>query len=125
MRPPNTLNVPAAIAMTLNRFCYLLLFSVATGSLFASNSLVMWFVLINVLTMAIYGADKMAARKGMRRVPEATLLAFGVTGGWPGAILGQQLFRHKTQKQPFKTYFMVSIVLSIAGMAAVYHFSAL
>lgn len=125
MRHLNTLNIPVVTAMTLNRFCYLLLFSAAAGSLFTSNPLVIWFVLINVLTMAIYGADKMAARKGMRRVPEATLLAFGVTGGWPGAILGQQLFRHKTQKQPFKTYFMLSILLSIAVMAAVYHFSAL
>ncbi|MBX8459739.1 DUF1294 domain-containing protein [Enterobacter sp. RIT637] len=111
--------------MTLNRFCYLLLFSAAAGSLFTSNPLVIWFVLINVLTMAIYGADKMAARKGMRRVPEATLLAFGVTEGWPGAILGQQLFRHKTQKQPFKTYFMLSVLLSTAAMAAVYYSSAL
>ena len=125
MRHLHTLNIPVVTAITLNRLCYLLLFSAATGSFFTSNPLVMWFVLINVLTMAIYGADKMAARKGMRRVPEATLLAFGVTGGWPGAILGQQLFRHKTQKQPFKTYFMLSVILSIAAMAAVYHFSAL
>ena len=125
MRHLNTLNIPVVTAMTLNRFCYLLLLSAATGSFFTSNPLVMWFVLINVLTMAIYGADKMAARKGMRRVPEATLLAFGVTGGWPGAILGQQIFRHKTQKQPFKTYFMLSVVVSIAAMAAIYHFSAL
>ena len=83
----------------------------------------MWFLLINMLTLVMYGADKMAARKGMRRVPEATLLVFGVTGGLPGAIVGQQLFRHKTQKQPFKTYFLLSIVVSIAVMAAVYHFS--
>ena len=79
----------------------------------------MWFLLINMLTLVMYGADKIAARK----VPEATLLVFGVTGGWPGAIVGQQLFRHKTQKQPFKTYFFLSIVVSIAVMAAVYHFS--
>lgn len=125
MRHLNPLNIPVVTAMTLNRFYYLLLFSAATGSLFTSAPLVMWFVLINVLTMAVYGADKMAARKGMRRVPEATLLAFGVTGGWPGAILGQQLFRHKTQKQPFKTYFMLSVILSIVAMAAIYHFSAL
>lgn len=125
MRHLNTLNVPVVTAMTLNRFCYLLLFAAATGSLFTSNPLVMWFVLINMLTVVIYGADKMAAQKGWRRVPEITLLAFGVTGGWPGAILGQQLFRHKTQKQPFKTYFMLSVVVSIAAMAAVYHFSAL
>ncbi|MCK4228482.1 DUF1294 domain-containing protein [Enterobacter asburiae] len=109
--------------MTLNRFCYLLLIFAAIGSFLASNPVVMWFLLINVLTLALYGADKMAARKGMRRVPEATLLVFGVTGGWPGAIVGQQLFRHKTQKQPFKTYFFLSVVVSIGTMAVLYHFS--
>ncbi|HGG8988120.1 DUF1294 domain-containing protein [Enterobacter cloacae] len=110
--------------MTLNRFCYLLLIFAALGSLLSSNPVVVWFLLVNVLTMVIYGADKMAARKGMRRVPEATLLVFGVTGGWLGAIAGQQIFRHKTQKQPFKTYFFLSIVVSIAMMAAVYHLSS-
>lgn len=109
--------------MTLNRFCYLLLLLAAVGSILTSYPVVMWLLLINVLTMVMYGADKMAARKGMRRVPEATLLVFGVTGGWPGAILGQQLFRHKTQKQPFKTYFIISVIVSIAVMAAAYHFS--
>ncbi|MDV0593560.1 MULTISPECIES: DUF1294 domain-containing protein [unclassified Enterobacter] len=109
--------------MTLNRFCYLLLILAAVGSILTSYPVVMWLLLINVLTMVMYGADKMAARKGMRRVPEATLLVFGVTGGWPGAILGQQLFRHKTQKQPFKTYFIISVFVSIAVMAAAYHFS--
>lgn len=64
--------------------------------------------------------DKMAARKAWRRVPESTLLMFGVIGGWPGAIAGQQLFRHKTQKQPFKTYFIISVLLSISVMVAVY-----
>lgn len=109
--------------MTLNRFCYLLLIFAAIGSFLASNPVVIWFLLISVLTLALYGADKMAARKGMRRVPEATLLVFGVTGGWPGAIVGQQLFRHKTQKQPFKTYFFLSVVVSIGMMAVLYHFS--
>lgn len=109
--------------MTLNRFCYLLLILAAVGSILTSYPVVMWLLLINVLTMVMYGADKMAACKGMRRVPEATLLVFGVTGGWPGAILGQQLFRHKTQKQPFKTYFFISVIVSITVMAAAYHFS--
>ena len=82
----------------------------------------MWFLLINMLTLVMYGADKMAARKGMRRVPEATLLVFGVTGGWPGAIVGQQLFRHKTQKQPFKTYFIISVIVSVSVMGMIYKF---
>ncbi len=112
------------IAMTndmyLNRFCYLLLISAAVGSIFASHPVVMWFLLANVLTLAIYGIDKTAARKTWRRVPESTLLVFGVVGGWPGAIVGQQLFRHKTQKQPFKTYFIVSVIVSIVVTVAIY-----
>ncbi|EFR9555332.1 DUF1294 domain-containing protein, partial [Salmonella enterica] len=71
-------------------------------------------------TLAIYGIDKTAARKTWRRVPESTLLVFGVVGGWPGAIVGQQLFRHKTQKQPFKTYFIVSVIVSILVTVAIY-----
>ncbi|HHW8964260.1 TPA: DUF1294 domain-containing protein, partial [Salmonella enterica] len=72
------------------------------------------------LTLAIYGVDKTAARKTWRRVPESTLLVFGIVGGWPGAIVGQQLFRHKTQKQPFKTYFIVSVIVSILATVAIY-----
>ncbi|AHE70430.1 MULTISPECIES: DUF1294 domain-containing protein [Enterobacter] len=106
--------------MTLNRFCYLLLLIAAIGSLFTSHPFILWLLLINVLTLAMYGTDKMAARRAMRRVPEATLLVFGLIGGWPGAIIGQQLFRHKTQKQPFKTYFIVSVIVSISAMVAVY-----
>ncbi|EAQ6497528.1 DUF1294 domain-containing protein [Salmonella enterica subsp. salamae] len=106
--------------MYLNRFCYLILISAAVGSIFTSHPVVMWFLLANVLTLVIYGIDKTAARKTWRRVPESTLLVFGVVGGWPGAIVGQQLFRHKTQKQPFKTYFIISVLVSILVTAAIY-----
>ncbi|ELJ9342564.1 DUF1294 domain-containing protein [Salmonella enterica] len=106
--------------MYLNRFCYLLLIFAAVGSIFTSHPVAMWFLLANVLTLAIYGIDKTAARKTWRRVPESTLLVFGVVGGCPGAIVGQQLFRHKTQKQPFKTYFIVSVIVSILVTVAIY-----
>lgn len=108
--------------MNLNRFCYLLLILAASGSMFTSHPFVMWCLLANVLTLVIYGADKMAARKAWRRVPESTLLVFGVVGGWPGAIAGQQLFRHKTQKQPFKTYFIISVIVNVSVIGAAYHF---
>lgn len=108
--------------MTLNRFCFVLLIFAAIGSFFSSYPFAMWFLLINMLTIAIYGVDKTAARKAMRRIPEVTLLTFGAVGGWPGAILGQRFFRHKTQKQPFKTWFLLSIVVNISATAALYHF---
>lgn len=84
--------------INLNRCCYLLLIFAAVGSIFTAWPFATWLLLVNALTLAIYGVDKMAARRAWRRVPEATLLAFGVLGGWAGAIAGQQLFRHKTQK---------------------------
>ncbi|HAU5676084.1 DUF1294 domain-containing protein [Citrobacter europaeus] len=108
--------------MNLNRFCYLLLIFAATGCIFTSYPLIIWFLIANILTLAMYGADKMAARRAWRRVPESTLLLFGVVGGWPGAIAGQQIFRHKTQKQPFKTYFIISVIVNVSVIGAVYHF---
>ena len=119
----NTLTHTVTGPNTLNRFCFFLLLCTAIGSLFSAWPVAIWFLLINVLTMVIYGADKMAARKGMRRIPEVTLLVFGVVGGWPGAIMCQQIFRHKTQKQPFKTWFLMSVVVSILATVALYHFA--
>lgn len=108
--------------MTLNTFCYLLLALAAVASSLLPHPLVIWLLLASVLTFVIYGGDKMAARKSWRRVPESTLLVLGLVGGWPGAVLGQQLFRHKTQKQSFKTYFFITILLNIAGLVALYWF---
>ncbi|MEX0561637.1 cyanate transport [Raoultella terrigena] len=106
--------------MNLNRFCYLLLGLAALGCLFLPHPLAIWFLLVNALTLAIYGVDKMAARRTWRRVPEMTLLIFGLVGGWPGAIVGQQLFRHKTQKQPFRRHFFISVILNVGVMAVIY-----
>ena len=108
--------------MNLNRCCYSLLIFAAIGCIFTAHPLVIWFLLANLLTLLLYGVDKMAARKDWRRVPESTLLVFGVVGGWGGAIAGQQIFRHKTQKQPFKTYFIISVIVSISVMGVVYQF---
>ena len=99
--------------MNLNLVCYSLLLLTAVGSALLPYPLAMWFLLI-------YGADKLAARKAWRRVPETTLLVLGLAGGWPGAILGQQCFRHKTQKQPFRTRFFISVALNVAALAGLY-----
>lgn len=106
--------------MNLNRLCYLLLACAAPGSVFTPHPFVIWLLLASLLTLVIYGVDKLAARKAWRRVPESTLLTFGLLGGWPGAIAGQQLFRHKTQKQPFRRYFFASVLLNLLAMTAIY-----
>lgn len=105
--------------MKINSLCYFLLLVALAGSLCFPAPLWTWLLLVNLLTLLIYGADKLAACKGWQRVPEITLLLFGVLGGWIGAIVGQRLFRHKTQKQPFKTYFILSVVLNLLLVLAV------
>lgn len=105
--------------MKISQFCYCLLILAIIASTLFFHSLLAWLLLINSLTFSLYGADKMAARKGWQRVPEMTLLLFGVIGGWVGGLIAQQLFRHKTQKQPFKTWFMCSVVLNVMVVTGV------
>ncbi|NIC06562.1 DUF1294 domain-containing protein [Billgrantia bachuensis] len=70
------------------------------------------YALLSVITFAMYGIDKAAAGKGRRRTPEATLLFAGLIGGWPGALVAQRLFRHKTRKQPFQAIFWCGVVVN-------------
>jgi uncharacterized membrane protein YsdA (DUF1294 family) len=37
----------------------------------------------------------------------------GVVGGWPGAIVAQQMLRHKTQKASFRSAFWGSVVINV------------
>ncbi|MCC5884781.1 MAG: DUF1294 domain-containing protein [Halomonas sp.] len=70
------------------------------------------YVLLSVITFAMYGIDKAAAGKGRRRIPEATLLFAGLIGGWPCALVAQRVFRHKTRKQPFQAIFWCGVVFN-------------
>ncbi|HNX47748.1 MAG TPA: DUF1294 domain-containing protein [Methanomassiliicoccales archaeon] len=59
------------------------------------------YVLINLVALAMYGYDKMMARKGDRRISEKTLLLVALLGPF-GALAGMRWFRHKTRKMKFK-----------------------
>lgn len=59
-------------------------------------------VAMSVVAFLFYGWDKHQAKNDGWRVPEKRLHALAFLGGWPGAMLGQKFFRHKTQKNDFK-----------------------
>lgn len=65
----------------------------------------------------LYGADKKAARDHRWRVPENTLQVLALLGGWPGALVAQRRFRHKTRKQPFQVVFWITVVLNCLFLA--------
>ena len=58
--------------------------------------------LYNLLVLGIFGADKLIAGTGARRVPEGMLIGLGVLGGGVGALGGMYLFHHKTRKLYFQ-----------------------
>lgn len=62
-----------------------------------------------------YAWDKAAAVSGRWRVAESTLLSLGLLGGWPGAIVAQQVLRHKSSKASFRSAFWATVVLNVAG----------
>jgi len=65
-----------------------------------------YFGAINVVAFHVFAYDKIEAASGRnRRTPERTLLALTAAGGTLGALAARWLFRHKTQKQPFATFF--------------------
>jgi uncharacterized membrane protein YsdA (DUF1294 family)/cold shock CspA family protein len=72
----------------------------------------------SVVCFFAYAFDKSAARRRAWRTKESTLLLLGLAGGWPGAILAQQLLRHKSTKAAFRSVFWVTVVLNVAAFVA-------
>jgi uncharacterized membrane protein YsdA (DUF1294 family)/cold shock CspA family protein len=70
----------------------------------------------SVVCFLAYAFDKSAARSGGWRTSESTLLLLGLVCGWPGAILAQQLLRHKSNKASFRSAFWGSVVMNISAL---------
>ncbi|KAF2705342.1 DUF1294-domain-containing protein [Pleomassaria siparia CBS 279.74] len=65
---------------------------------------------ISGVTFLLYGYDKMQARNLEWRVKETTLHSLELLGGWPGALIGQHFFQHKTRKTAFQIPFWGIVV---------------
>lgn len=59
------------------------------------------YVIYNGIVLLVYGYDKLKSKSNGRRVPERTLLLLGLCFGAVGALLGMELFRHKTKHRRF------------------------
>jgi uncharacterized membrane protein YsdA (DUF1294 family) len=81
-----------------------------------ANALLYYLIVINILTFAVYGIDKWKARQGSWRISEATLLMLAVIGGTIGALLGMQVWHHKTMHLKFKYGLPLILLAQIALM---------
>ena len=60
--------------------------------------------MINIVGFLSFAWDKQCAVQNTRRIPESKLLSIALIGGTIGSISAQHLLRHKTRKQPFKSF---------------------
>lgn len=81
-----------------------------------SPTIVIAYLFSSTLAFFMYWWDKTSAKNGRWRTQESSLLFWGLIGGWPGALIAQQLFRHKTSKLEFQISFWISVLINCAGL---------
>ena len=73
------------------------------------------YLFISTFTYFAYAIDKSSAQAGHWRISENALQLLALAGGWPGALVAQQVLRHKTKKGFFRIVLWVAILLNCAG----------
>ena len=73
--------------------------------------LLLAYVVMSLITFVCFGWDKRAARLGRWRVRESTLHGLELLGGFPGTLVGQRVFRHKTYKRSYRLVLWAIIAL--------------
>lgn len=80
----------------------------------------LWLCIMSLISMLAMGIDKLKARRGARRIPEARLFLLALLGGGVGGWLGMYAFRHKTKHMKFVIGF--PIIAAVQVLAALYLF---
>ena len=96
------------------------LFFALVGGLLRRDELPLWVLLayavVSGLAVLMYRADKRAATRSAWRTSESTIHLIALLGGWPGALVARQAFKHKTVKQPFCTIFWATVVANCVAL---------
>ncbi len=111
-------NTPRATSRFPRAMIGLLALAGGVGAFFA-GWLPAWLVGVYLVTSALsyvmYWWDKRTAERNAQRTPESNLHLVDLLGGWPGALVAQQEFRHKTAKLSFQITFWATVVLNLAA----------
>jgi uncharacterized membrane protein YsdA (DUF1294 family) len=107
---PNKFYLPVA-------FLLILILS-AICSLADMNFTYGYLVGVNIVTLFYFGYDKHKARKCGSRIPEFVLHMLTLIGGTGGALVGQQIFEHKTRKRNFRLIFITIVLIQLVCLFA-------
>lgn len=76
----------------------------------------LYLIIVNAAALLLMLADKLKAKRGAWRIPEATLMGAAAMGGSVGALIGMYLFRHKTRHIKFTLG--IPLILAVQIMLA-------
>jgi uncharacterized membrane protein YsdA (DUF1294 family)/cold shock CspA family protein len=76
------------------------------------------YIVISLLTFGAYAFDKSAAMNRRWRTSEQALHLLSLFGGWPGALIAQRMFHHKSKKVSFQAAFWLIVALHCAAAVA-------
>jgi len=94
---------------------FLALYLVASFLWRIPNWVLLLYVGASVLAFLVYWVDKAAAKANDWRLSESVLLVVGLAGGWPGAIVAQQVLRHKSSKVSFRAAFWATVTVNVVA----------
>ena len=73
---------------------------------------------MNLVSFALMGIDKLRARRGAWRISEKALFLTTACFGGLGGVLGMRVFHHKTQHWYLKVFFPVLLFVQVVLLAA-------
>ena len=72
-----------------------------------------YILIINLIAFLLFGIDKYKAKNGLWRIPEKVLFLFAILGGSVGALIGMEVFRHKTKHKSFTSGIPAILIIQI------------
>ncbi len=72
------------------------------------------YLITSIITFILTFRDKQQAVRQRARWAERTLHLWEFCGGWPGGLIGQRAFRHKTRKVSYQATFWCIVLLHLA-----------
>jgi len=107
-----------AVIVDIICFIFAVLFFAAISWLMIRHLLplpvIVIYAFFSFLTFFLYRFDKEAAEFNQWRTKEIHLHLLSLAGGWPGALLAQRIFHHKSKKSSFQVVFWTTVTLNTA-----------
>lgn len=77
-------------------------------------------LVMNIITLAAFGVDKLKAKTGSFRIPERVLLLLSFLYGAVGGVIAMYAFHHKTRKAKFYIFVPLFAVMQIISLCVLY-----